>query len=174
MKSLATLMALVLAAGLASAETLTVAELSLPLDEERAAAMDPEGAAPLDDPLSCLARTVYWEAKGEPRQGQIAVAHVVRNRVESDDHPDTYCEVVKQGAKGRCQFSWWCDGKDDAAREAEPFEEAREVARLVLNGEAEDPTAGSTFFHARRVQPAWTREAKRIGTIGRHVFYVMN
>jgi spore germination cell wall hydrolase CwlJ-like protein len=175
-KTAALAFAALLAAGAAAAEPLTVAELKLPIDEKRAEAFDPQGSAPLDDPLTCLARTIYWEAKGEPRQGKIAVAHVVRNRVESDAHPDTYCKVVKQGSsrKRACQFSWWCDGKADTAREREPFVEAREIARLVLNDAVKDPTAGSTYFHNTRVNPRWARKAKRIGTIGRHVFYVMN
>ena len=88
------------------------------------------------DEIYCMAQNVYFEARHESMIGKIAVAHVVMNRIESKDFPNTVCEVVKQGPKreswktrkdptlpdeeriywprrDRCQFSWYCDGKID-------------------------------------------------------------
>ena len=68
----------------------------------------------------CLAEAVYFEARSEPRAGQVAVAHVVLNRAASDGHPDRVCEVIREGenrGRGRCQFSWRCDGLADIPRD---------------------------------------------------------
>ena len=48
------------------------------------------------DELYCMAQNVYFEARHESMIGKIAVAHVVMNRIESKDFPNTVCEVVKQ------------------------------------------------------------------------------
>ena len=63
--------------------------------------------------LTCIALNVYYEARSEPLESQVGVAHVVLNRVASDKFPDDACSVVYQGlekGRGRCQFSWYCDG----------------------------------------------------------------
>ena len=77
-------------------------------------AVDPAGEAPLDDAITCLARTIYWEARGERVADMEAVASVVMNRLSHEGFPSTVCGVVKQGSEqGACQFSWWCDGRVD-------------------------------------------------------------
>ena len=81
-------------------------------------AVDPAGAAPLDDAITCLARSIYWEAKGKDTADMEAVANVVMNRLGHEGFPDTVCGVVKQGSETRsCQFSWWCDGRPDQVQE---------------------------------------------------------
>jgi spore germination cell wall hydrolase CwlJ-like protein len=67
----------------AASETVP-ADAAEPLTEAEAAVVDPEGDAPLEDPLTCLARTVYWEAKGEDLAAMEAVANVVMNRLTDD------------------------------------------------------------------------------------------
>ena len=70
--------------------------------------------------LTCIALNVYYEARSEPLEGQYAVAHVVLNRVADDKFPDDACKVIKQGLEkgiGRCQFSWYCDGKSDTPKD---------------------------------------------------------
>ena len=89
-----------------------------------------------NDELWCLANNIYFEARAESYAGKQAVANVTQNRLESKDHPDSYCGVVKEGPhreswktkkdetlpdseriyyprKHRCQFSWYCDGEKD-------------------------------------------------------------
>ena len=64
--------------------------------------------------IECLAQNIYFEAAQEPREGQIAVAHVTRNRMISGKYPNTYCGVVKQKTYGVCQFSWFCEERAKA------------------------------------------------------------
>lgn len=119
-------------------------------------AVDPDGTAPLDDAISCLARSIYWETKGTDTAEMEAVANVIMNRLGNPKFPSTLCGVVKQGSEtGHCQFSWWCDGRPDQARETEQYTEALEVARRALNGTLPDRTDGALFFHHRSIAPGW-------------------
>ena len=79
----------------------------------------------IETALMCLALNTYHEAKNQSMIGQIATAQVVMNRVADSRYPNTVCEVVKQGPKykgsdvpvrHKCQFSWFCDGKDDTPK----------------------------------------------------------
>ncbi len=143
------------------------------LSRGEAQAVDPVGAAPLEDPITCLARTIYWEAKGEGEQGMRAIAAVVLNRLGKPGFPDTVCGVVKEGrSQRRCQFSWWCDGRPDEAQDPSAYAVARDVARRALNGETKDPTGGALYFHDRRVDPEWASAYRRTAEIGDHLFYV--
>ncbi len=51
----------------------------------------------MDDAITCLARSIYWEAKGKDSTDMEAVANVVMNRLGHEGFPDTVCAVVKQG-----------------------------------------------------------------------------
>jgi len=135
----------------------------------------PDGVGPLDDPLTCLARTAYWEAKGEGVEGMTAVVHVVLNRARSKRFPSEICTVVTQGGpKGPCQFSWYCDGRGDTPREPAAYAVAHEVAWRALKGESKDPTRGATMFHNYTVRPVWATADRRTATIGNHTFYRLN
>lgn len=123
----------------------------------------------------CLAEAIYFEARGESRRGQIAVAHVVLNRAASEGHPDEVCEVIREGeerGRGRCQFSWRCDGLPDIPTDKQAWAEARDVAEEVMRGKESDPTRGALFYHAIGVKPAWAPKLQRVARIGDHVFYV--
>ncbi|MGQ4878608.1 cell wall hydrolase [Billgrantia sp. LNSP4103-1] len=126
------------------------------LSEEEVEAVDPQGNDPLEEPLTCLARSIYWEAKGAPRLDMESVANVVMNRLASEEFPNTICAVVKQGfEQSPCQFSWWCDGRPDEVVEGEAYETVKEVARQALNQELPDHTDGALYFHDRTVHPPW-------------------
>ena len=60
--------------------------------------------------IECLALTIYFEARGEPDEGKIAVGYVVMNRAQNPLFPEKICSVVRQGGikRYRCQFTWWC------------------------------------------------------------------
>lgn len=134
-------------------------------------AMAAEGTAQ-DDQRTCLALTVYWEAKNEGREGMIAVGWVVLNRQQNADFPATVCEVVYQGGETPpCQFSWWCDGRSDRPREAENWALALEVAELLLREPPPDPTGGALFFHNTGIDVPWTLERTRTTQVGNHVYY---
>ena len=121
----------------------------------------------------CLATAIYFEARGEPLKGQIAVSQVILNRVRSPKFPQTICGVVYQGQyrKG-CQFSFTCDGQSDTPRDKAQWAHAQELAKSFMAGEHWLPEVGySTFYHANYVQPRWASRMNRIDKIGRHIFY---
>ena len=93
--------------------------------------------APKGEPaeLQCLAEAVYYEAKTQTVQGQLAVAQVVLNRRKSPAFPQSICAVVYQKKDNRCQFSWACNAKTlRQARDPLQWAVAREVARFALIG----------------------------------------
>ena len=134
--------------------------------------VDPAGKAPLDDAITCLSRTIYWEAKGISTADMEAVASVVMNRLGHAGFPDTVCGVVKQGVETRaCQFSWWCDGRPDQVKEDAEYALAKEVAGKALNRQLKDRTNGALYFHDRNVHPSWAREYRKTAETKKFLFY---
>ena len=140
----------------------------------------------LETAFICLALNTYHEAKNQSLVGQIATAQVVMNRVEDNRFPNTICEVVKQGPtrpswedpekeypiKHRCQFSWYCDGKDDTPKNEKAWRKAQDVAFIVYYNKIQlDVTEGATHYHATYVRPAWAKTKKRTPRIEKHIFY---
>lgn len=121
----------------------------------------------------CLATAIYFEARGEPERGQVAVAQVILNRVRSPLFPETICGVVYQGQHRKgCQFSFTCDGRSDTPRKDAQWELAQDLTRKIMAGELWLPEVGySTFYHANYVSPRWARSMNRIDKIGAHIFY---
>lgn len=128
----------------------------------------------LQEELSCLARNIYFEARSEPLEGKLAVAHVVMNRVASRHFPDSVCGVVQDGIDAvlhKCQFSWYCDGKPDVVDDTVAWTEAMALANQVYWGRAEDPSGGALWYHADYVKPMWRKSFAEAAVIGRHIFY---
>jgi len=125
------------------------------------------------DNLDCmlLAEAIYYEARGEPLQGQIAVAHVILNRVHSSYHPNSISSVIGK----HCQFSYRCDGSTrKGITNVATFQTALKVASKVLAGEYTDPTNGADhYFNPSKmnVDPDWSNEYSRVAKIGQHVFH---
>jgi spore germination cell wall hydrolase CwlJ-like protein len=135
-------------------------------------AVDPSGTAPLDEAITCLARSIYWEAKGKDSADLEAVANVVMNRLGHAGFPDTVCAVVKQGSETKkCQFSWWCDGRPDTAQDETQYAIAKEIARKALNKQLPDHTGGAMYFHDRTVKPDWAKEYIKTAETGMFQFY---
>lgn len=135
-------------------------------------AVDPAGTAPLDDAITCLARSIYWEAKGRETPEMEAVASVVMNRLGHEGFPDKVCAVVKQGSETKnCQFSWWCDGRSDQVQEETRYTLAKEIARKALNKQLNDRTHGAMYFHDKNVKPDWAGKYIKTAQIGRFLFY---
>lgn len=126
------------------------------------AAQDASGA---DGELRCLAVGVYYEAKGEPLAGQLAVADVILNRTTSGRFPRTVCSVLTQ----RGQFSFVRGGKLPTPPENAAWRKALAVAQVAQKDLWDDPVEDALYFHARYVSPGWKRA--RVGMIGNHVFY---
>ncbi|MEM1377805.1 MAG: cell wall hydrolase [Pseudomonadota bacterium] len=137
-----------------------------------------------DDPLpayvfsdkeqECLAIGIYFEARGEVKLGQAAVAQVILNRVRNPTFPNTVCGVVYQNShwRNRCQFSFTCDGIPDRVRSRHHWKLAQEIAMGVTAGKIwlED-VGSSTHYHATYVSPRWARAMERVSKIGLHIFY---
>jgi len=137
-----------------------------------AQAVDPAGKGLMDDAITCLARSIYWEARGEEAVSMEAVASVVMNRLGHEGFPNTVCGVVMQGhEQGSCQFSWWCDGRSDQATDDEAYATAKEIARRALNLQLTDRTGSALYFHHRGVAPSWATEYIKTVEIGEFVFY---
>jgi spore germination cell wall hydrolase CwlJ-like protein len=119
----------------------------------------------VDSELSCLAGAVYFESKGEPLSGQLAVANVIINRTNSGRFPRSICGVVKQPG----QFSFVRGGEIPEIRSGAQYRTAMAIAEIAMDKEWENPTPGALYFHARRVSPGWARP--RVATIGNHVFF---
>jgi spore germination cell wall hydrolase CwlJ-like protein len=130
--------------------------------------------------LYCLAKNIYFEARSDNLAGKYAVADVVLNRVTDRRYPPSICEVVHQGEKtsngrmkrDRCQFSWYCDGKEDKTPNKAKWVEAQTIAyQLVVLGTMRGITEGATHYHATYVDPYWNKRMDLIGRIGAHIFY---
>jgi spore germination cell wall hydrolase CwlJ-like protein len=122
----------------------------------------------------CLANAIYFEARGEPVRGQIAVAQVVMNRVFSGYYPHDVCGVVYQDSHRHlaCQFTFACDDIPDRIDELEAWVRAREIAHDTLDGKLWLADVGkATHYHAYWVHPFWVREMRKLDRVGVHTFY---
>ena len=119
-----------------------------------------------DGELECLATAVYFESKGEPLAGQLAVAEVIINRTRSGRFPETLCGVVKQ----RGQFSFVRAGQMPAVpRGSVHWRTAVAIAQIAHQQLSSHAATPALYFHARRVAPGW--HLTRVGAVGNHVFY---
>ncbi|HSM20415.1 MAG TPA: cell wall hydrolase, partial [Hyphomicrobiales bacterium] len=125
--------------------------------------------------LMCLAKAVYFEARGESETGQLAVAQVVLNRVEHPFYPDNICGVVfqNQHRRNKCQFSFACDGRSDRPRNQAAWARAITLAKKSMHGTRVDGLGNSTHYHANYVNPRWAKGMVRLRRIGKHIFYRM-
>ena len=124
-------------------------------------------------------------ARNEPFAGQFAVAMVTLNRVHDKQFPNTICEVVYQGLHwssghpklNRCQFSWYCDGKNDDVRNKRAYRESDKIAFLAIESynaiktKGLDITEGARYYHTYAVSPRWSKTFPKVGRIGDHIFY---
>ena len=122
----------------------------------------------------CLADAIYFEARDQPYQGQVAVAQVVINRVFSGVYPHDVCGVIYQNSARHlgCQFTFACDGKRKTINEFGSWARARRIARETLDGQLYVQAVGtSTHYHATYVHPNWVHEMHRLAREGVHLFY---
>lgn len=124
--------------------------------------------APMDEQMRCLAGAVYFEARGEPLSGQLAVAQVIINRTEDGRFPRSYCSVVGQ----RGQFSFMRGSRMPAIRTGTAaWQRAVAIAQIAHQGLWESEAGNAVFFHARYVSPGWSRTKTRLAQIDTHIFY---
>lgn len=123
--------------------------------------------------LDCLTQVVYYEARGEGRDGMRAVAQVVLNRVRHPAFPKSICAVVYQGAARRtgCQFSFTCNGVMRGRINQAAWNRARGIASSALSGSVYAGVGNATHFHTTGVSPDWRNTLIRVNQVGSHLFY---
>lgn len=130
---------------------------------EAVAAQDDEQ---IDETRRCLAGAIYFESKGEPLAGQLAVANVIINRSKSGRFPADVCSVVKQ----RGQFSFVRGGEIPSIDEGHAaYRTALAVAKVALAAAWESPAPRALFFNTPNRRPGGS--VTKIAMIGNHVFY---
>ncbi len=114
-----------------------------------------------ENELDLLARAVYSEAKGEPYEGQIAIAAVILNRVDHPEFPNTVAGVIYEPLA----FQVVANGQINQAADSQ----AKQAANEALHGL--DPTNGALyFFNPNKTTNQWIRSRQVLKTIGKHIF----
>ncbi|WP_223066829.1 spore cortex-lytic enzyme [Paenibacillus caui] len=114
-----------------------------------------------DNDLRIMANAVNGEARGEPFEGQVAVAAVILNRVSSPSFPNTVSGVIFQPGA----FTAVADGQIWL----EPNESSKKAVRQALNGW--DPSGGCLYyFNPETATSKWIWTRPQVKTIGRHIF----
>jgi Cell Wall Hydrolase len=122
----------------------------------------------------CLSEVLYYEARGEGRQGQQAIAEVVFHRMNTGNYGHSICAVVYEGAgHPHCQFTFTCNGELTKGKEEDAWRESEALAAQILTGEValHNATGGATNFHAVSVTPDWADTMNKTAQIGNHIFY---
>lgn len=163
--------AVLLASGLAlghvaaqAPESQAVAQPVAP-DQTALVAAEPEQPKLNERHVNCVAKVVHHEAGNQPREGKIAVAHVLLNRVKKG-FGDNVCAVAKQPGQFFRIDRYHPDRKSDG------WAEAVDVARDVLAGEARDISKGALYFHANWARPnGFFRSRTKVARLDDHDFY---
>lgn len=118
--------------------------------------------------IDCIAKNMYFEARGEGLKGMAAVAQVTKNRVNSGKFPDSYCKVVYQPK----QFSWTIT-KPKVDKTEESWHTAKTLAKVIYYFDLPvDPTGGALYFHSKMYKkPYWVKEYEKTVQIKGHTFY---
>ena len=131
----------------------------------------------------CMAQNIYFESANQSFAGRLAVGHVVINRMEDLQFPNTVCGVIYQAKtfinwkgnevpiRNQCQFSWYCDGLSDEPVDSVTWIKSLYIADLILTGEQPDITEGSLWYHADYIYPYWADELEYVTQIEDHIFY---
>lgn len=127
--------------------------------------------------IRCLAKNIYYESRGEPKEGKVAVGVVTLNRASNPRYPDNICDVVYQRTKNRqgkivCQFSWTCMRLAKPKDTDRLWKSSLQTASRLLSGHYhhwEQKYSKAHHFHSTSVNPNW--RLKRVSRIGRHIFY---
>jgi spore germination cell wall hydrolase CwlJ-like protein len=127
-----------------------------------------EAATAPDGEQDCLAKAVYFESRGEPIEGQLAVAEVVMNRAASGRYPAKLCDVITQKA----QFSFIRHGKFPTPDEgSEAWRKAVAIATIARDKLVSTLPSDVLWYHAEYVAPSWAKRLDKTAQIGLHIFY---
>ncbi|MGK6322853.1 cell wall hydrolase [Sphingomonas sp. DT-51] len=129
-----------------------------------AAVADQSIPSSTDEDMRCLAGAIYFESRGEPLSGQLAVAEVILNRTKSRRFGGSVCDVITQ--KG--QFSFVRGGRMPAAPSNDDWRTAMAVAKVAMKDAWETDASDALYFHHRSAARA---AGVRVASIGNHVFF---
>jgi N-acetylmuramoyl-L-alanine amidase len=115
----------------------------------------------------CLALALYHEARGEPSTGQMMVAKVIVNRMESKKFPSDMCGVIMQPR----QFSFVRKGLVPVPKDEEAWKISKTLAQEIMDDPSVLPSTSADHYHTTKVRPVWRKSLHRIVRIGKHVFY---
>ena len=118
--------------------------------------------------IRCLARAIYYEARGEPLSGQIAVAEVIIARSEDRRWRKNLCDIIRMPY----QFSFVRNGRIPRIKDTGAAQVMMDLARNVVSGDVESPAKGSLYFHAVSATPSWRHAFQKRAKIKNHIFYV--
>ena len=126
--------------------------------------------------LACLALNIDYESRGEPLEGQYAVAEVTMNRVADRRYPNTVCEAVYQAKWDYLRKRYvgafsWTELDDNATPHGDAWARAVNVAELTFSGRRDNVLDGAVHYHADYIRPSWSRGKKPVARIGQHLFY---
>jgi len=117
--------------------------------------------------LTCMAKVVHHESRGQPRKGMLAVAQTLLNRVKAGGRfGDSVCGVASQPGQ------YFKIAAYHPNTESADWQAAVDVSRDALRGTAEDAAQGALFFHAGYAKPnTFFRSRQKVAAIGGQVFY---
>lgn len=115
--------------------------------------------------FNCLAENIYYESRGEPLMGKIAVAQTVFNRAESGRWGKSFCSVVH----APYQFSWTL--KDKKKPSGKDWKESVHAAKLFVDGFRIKDLEKTDHYHSKNVNPSWNEKMKSTAKIGNHLFF---
>lgn len=123
--------------------------------------------------LEVFAKTIYAEARGEPHEGQVWVAWVIKNRARANR---LYWggSSIKAVCLHPGQFECWNGRSDIQTYESEVYEKIKQLAQMIYNTPADqDPTGGADHYNNpdKEGSPSWTENCNRVKKIGNHQFY---
>lgn len=121
---------------------------------------------PKPQDVACLAKNIYMEARGEPVEGQIAVAQVTLNRLNTGSFGSTICKVIY----AKSQFSW-TNEKSKKLKNNKEWEGSVAIATAVLKGSIHLPKFSALYYHTRQVKPYWAKAKIKVAVIANHIFY---
>lgn len=162
-----------------SSDHLTVAEVTVPPPVITPVVEPPLMSKYKSKEADCLARNIYYEARGEDDVGKMAVGMVTINRSTDPSFPKTLCGVISQSATTSdgdkvCQFSWFCNQRTISRPTGVNWIISQTIAIKLINGLRDESTElvdEAKYFHAASIRPGWRKHHEVVAEIGNHIFY---
>ena len=133
-------------------------------------AKDPKPQKPIitETPSECVAQAIKNEAGGEDYEGQVAIAWVIRNRLESGKFPKSPCKIVYERHGLDCQFTFICFPFKPVDQDKNRSDFYSIAMMVLYSTYMADPTNGALYFNNK---PFKNKHFKFLKKIGNHWFY---